>query len=121
MIICCMSFQVDSLKGTWEFQGGIYNGKKEGAPTEYTLQRKYKADTFDAWLIEKGEKNLKYQSGNYQLQNDSCLETETFNVQSARLTGITVHYHYHINQDTLTLQGVLPTGMKVEEYWKKVK
>src|ERR1700761_4094247 len=78
-----------TLKGTWEFKGGIYNGKKEGAPAEYTLQRKYKTDNFDAFLLEKGEKPQKYQSGKYELRPDSCFETETFSAQPSKLTGIT--------------------------------
>jgi len=116
------SFQtVPNLKGTWIFQGGIYNGKKEGAPKEYTLQRKYLADKFDAFVIEKGEKTQKYQAGNYHLKKDTCLETETFSAQPSKMTGKTMRYHYLIRRDTLVLQGTLPTGMTVEEYWKKVK
>ena len=118
---CCSFNAAPTLKGTWIFQGGIYNGKKEGAPVGYTLQRKYQADKFDAYLIEKGSKTQRYQSGNYQLKNDTCLETETFSIQPSKLTGITLHYHYTIRRDSLILQGTLPTGMVVEEYWKKVK
>jgi hypothetical protein len=69
IIICCSAFpRRHHLKGTWIFKGGIYNGKKEGAPTDYTLQRKYQANKFDAYLLEKGQKPQKYQSGNYQLK-----------------------------------------------------
>lgn len=118
---CCSFDTAPTLKGTWTFQGGIYNGKKEGAPTEYTLQRRYQADKFDAYLIEKGSKTQKYQSGRYQLKNDTCLETETYSIQPSKLTGKTLHYHYAVRQDSLILQGTLPTGMVVEEYWKKVK
>jgi hypothetical protein len=122
IVIIFSSFQQPpTLKGTWIFQGGIYNGKKEGAPVGYSLQRKYQADKFDAYFIEKGEKTQKYQSGNYQLKNDTCLETETYSLQPSKLTGITLHYHYTIRRDSLILQGTLPTGMVVEEYWKKVK
>jgi hypothetical protein len=120
IISCCSSFQqVLSFKGTWIFKGGVYNGKKEGAPADYTLQRKYQAATFDAYVLEKGEKPQKYQSGNYQLKNDTCLETETYSAQPSKLTGKTLHYQYTIRHDTLIFSGVLPTGMKVEEYWKK--
>lgn len=118
---CCSFLAPPTLKGTWTFQGGIYNGKKEGPPTEYILQRKYEADKFDAYVIEDGSEAQKYQSGNYQLKNDTCLETETYSIQPSRLTGITVHYHYVIRHDSLILQGTLPTGMVVEEYWKKSK
>lgn len=120
VIVWLSSFnQGNSLKGIWEFQGGIYNGKKEGAPTEYTLQRKYQDDKFDAYLLEKGEQPQKYQSGNYQLESDTCLETETYSAQPSQLTGKTIKYHYSIRRDTLVLQGILPTGMTIEEYWKK--
>jgi len=111
-----------SLKGTWQYAGGIYNGKPEGPTSDYQLQREYHDDTtFDAYLLEAGEKPVKYQSGNYKLDADSCFETETFNIQSARLTGLTIHYHYTIQNDSLILSGTLPTGMVVEEYWKKIK
>ena len=121
--IICSSFvqTTNNLKGTYEFKGGIYNGKKEGAPVDYTLQRKYQADKFDAFLLEKGEKPQKYQSGKYQLKPDSCFETETYSAQPSKLTGITLKYHYTLRNDTLVFQGILPTGMVVEEYWKKVK
>ncbi len=123
IIFCSSSFTINgpTLAGTWIFQGGIYHGKKEGAPKEYMLQRKYQANKFDAFLLEKGAKPQKYQSGNYQIKQDSCLETETFSAQPSQLTGKTIRYHYLIRQDTLVLQGTLPTGMAVEEYWKKVK
>lgn len=118
---CCAFEPVTTLNGTWIFQGGIYNGKKEGAPIDYTLQRQYQDDHFDAYLLEKDSKPQKYQSGNYQLRNDTCFETETYSAQPSQLTGKTMPYHYIIRQDSLILQGKLPSGMVVEEYWKKVK
>ena len=57
--------QVSSLKGTWQYAGGISNGKRYAAPDGYTQQRKYTKDKFEAFLIEKGEKPLKYESGNW--------------------------------------------------------
>ncbi len=117
-----LSFQnAPGLTGTWIFQGGIYNGKKEGATKEYLLQRKYHLNNFDAYLLEKGQKPQKYQSGVYRLKQDTCLETETYSAQPSKLTGKTIRYHYLMRRDTLVLQGTLPTGMTVEEYWKKVK
>jgi hypothetical protein len=121
LVAVCCSFAPITLKGTWNFAGGIYNGKKEGAPSGYTLQRKYQVNTFNAYLLEKGSKAQKYQSGNYELKNDTCLETETFSAQPSQLTGKTIIYHYSVRQDSLILQGTLPSGMTVEEYWKKVK
>jgi hypothetical protein len=116
------SFQsVTSLKGTWEFVGGIYNGKKEGAPAEYALRRKYNAVSYEAFAFEKGYKPEKYEAGNYLLKNDTCTDTETFCNQPSKITNIPIHYLFTIRNDTLTLKGALPTGMVVEEYWKKVK
>lgn len=113
--------QLPTLKGSWIFQGGVYNGKPDPAPTAYSLQRRYQDTTFDAFMLEKGEKPLKYQSGKYALQPDSCLETETYSLNPSKLTNITVHYQYAFRNDTLVLSGTLPTGMVVQEYWKKQK
>ncbi|BAU54755.1 hypothetical protein MgSA37_02933 [Mucilaginibacter gotjawali] len=110
-----------SLKGTWEFVGGIYNGKKEGAPTEYALHRKYNITGYEAFAIEKGYKTQKYEAGNYVFKGDTCVDTETFSAQPSKITNIPIHYIYTLKNDTLTLKGTLPTGMKVEEYWRKMK
>ena len=112
---------VTTLKGTWEFKGGIYNGKKEGAPAEYTLRRKYSKDSFEAFVIEKGSKPEKYEAGNYVLKGDTCIETETYSSQPSKLSGVPVHYLYHVRNDSLILNGKLPSGMVVEEYWLRVK
>lgn len=110
-----------SLKGTWEFVGGIYNGKKEGAPTEYALRRKYNITGYEAFAIEKGYKTPKYEAGNYIFKGDTCVDTETFSAQPSKITNIPIHYIYTLKNDTLTLKGTLPTGMRVEEYWRKIK
>jgi len=120
LLLC--SFQTPAtLKGTWKFVGGIYNGKKEGAPTGYTLHRKYGAVHYDAFALEKGFKPEKYESGNYVLKGDTCIDTETFSSQPSKITNIPIHYLYAVQHDTLILKGTLPTGMVVEEYWKRVK
>ena len=75
----------ETLKGTWQFVGGIYNGKKEGAPAGYVLQREYDVAHYEAFAIEKGYQPEKYETGNY------------------------------------SLKGTLPTGMIVEEHWKRIK
>ena len=122
MVINLSSFNSgSSLKGVWEFRGGIYNGKKEGAPDGYKLQRKYSETQYEAFILEKVAKPFNYEKGNYQLKGDTCIDTETFNSESSKLTGIPIHYLYAISHDTLTLSGTLPTGMQVQEYWKKVK
>jgi hypothetical protein len=122
LILVASSFApVNTLRGTWQYVGGIYNGQHEGATKGYNLQRKYTDATFDAFVIEKGHQSEKYQSGYYILKNDSCVETETFSSQPSKLTGIPVHYRYVVRHDSLILMGKLPTGMVVEEYWKKGK
>jgi len=116
------SFQTQpNLRGTWEFVGGIYNGKKEGAPTEYHLRRKYTATGYEAFAIEKGYNTQKYEAGTYVFKGDTCVDTETFSAQPSKITNIPIHYTYTLRNDTLTLKGTLPTGMRVAEYWKKMK
>jgi len=114
-------YQPGTLQGTWEYAGDIFNGKKEGAPTEYALHRKYTETNFEAFVIEKGYEPEKYETGNYTLNADTCLETQTWCAQPSKQLNITVHYHYSISNDTLTLKGVLPDGENVEEYWKRIK
>ena len=109
------------LTGTWEFKGGIYNGKKEGATVGYVLQKKYTAGAFECFMVEKGSKPQKYQAGIYKIDDKIYTETETFSSQESQVTGKPIKYQYTISHDTLTIRGTLPTGMKVEEYWKKVK
>ncbi|WP_183572493.1 hypothetical protein HDF18_04780 [Mucilaginibacter sp. X5P1] len=122
IIILLSSFQTaDTLKGTWEYAGDIFNNKKESAPTAYILQRKYSEAHFEAYVIEKGYVPEMYETGDYTLNADSCIEIQTFSTQDSKLLNIPVHYHYKISNDTLTLKGILPNGERVEEYWKRVK
>jgi len=122
ILIFLSSFQtVDTLKGTWEYAGDIFHGKKEPAPTAYVLQRKYSDAHFEAYAIEKGYVPEMYETGDYTLNADSCIEIQTFSTQDTKLLNIPVHYHYKISNDTLILKGILPNGQKVEEYWKRVK
>jgi hypothetical protein len=110
-----------TLRGTWEFQGGSYNGKVEGPPVGYTLQRNYTDHNFNAYVIQKGSKAEKYEAGKYTLKGDTCLETTTFDSQPSKLLNITIHYHCTINNGVMSLAATLPTGMAVIEKWKKVK
>lgn len=120
--IFLVSFQsVPTLKGIWEFAGGIYNGKKEGAPTEYKLQRKYTAAGYEAFASQEGYKTEKYEVGTYVFKGDTCVDTETYSLQPSKITNIPIHYIYTLRNDTLTLKGTLPTGMRVEEYWRRVR
>ena len=116
------SFQKkETLKGTWQFCGGFFNGKPNAAPKDYILQRKYTNENYEASLLENGHKPYKYEAGNYKLIADTCLETQTFSAQPSQLMGITLHYAYIIRHDTLVLKGKLPSGFVEEDYWKKVK
>lgn len=111
----------ETLKGVWDFAGGIYNGKKEGAPVGYILQRKYTNHNYEAFAIDSGGKPEKYEAGNYVLKGDTCIETETYSSQPSKLKDISVSYWYSIHHDTLTLKATLPSGMVIEEYWRRVK
>ena len=113
--------QPKTLKGTWQFCGGFFNGKPNAAPKGYTLQRKYTATNYEAFLLEKGEKPYKYEAGDYKLLADTCLETQTFSAQPSQLKNITVHFAYTMRHDTLVLKAKLPNGFVEEDYWKKVK
>ncbi|MFD0749461.1 hypothetical protein ACFQZS_04860 [Mucilaginibacter calamicampi] len=113
--------QLSSLKGNWQYAGGISNGKKYAAPDGFTQQRKYTKDKFEAFLLEKGEKPVKYEAGTYSLKKDSCFEKQTYSLEPSTLTGKTINYHYNIKNDTLFLKGKLPNGIEVVDYWKKVK
>jgi len=121
IILSSFAQSVSTLNGTWEYAGDIFNGKKEGAPKEYILQRKYSDAHFEAYLVEKGYLPEMYETGDYLLKADTCLEVQTFSRQDSKLLNIPIHYHYAISNDTLTLKGVLPNGERVEEYWKKIK
>ncbi|RYE21906.1 MAG: hypothetical protein EOP51_14455 [Sphingobacteriales bacterium] len=127
LILIFCSFSNVSIKGMWQYCGGMYNGKKAEAPTTYILQRNYKKDKFEAFVTERGNDSIpgakpeRYETGNYILHADTCLETQTWCAQPSKTTYITITYTYSINNDTLTFKGTLPNGTTVEEYWKKVK
>jgi len=107
------------LKGTWIYAGDIFNGKSEGAPTEYSLERRFTKDKFESFLMEKGEKPQKYEAGEYSLEADTCYQTQTFSAQDSQLLNIRIKYKYTLANDTLTLCTTLPNGNKVTEFWKK--
>jgi hypothetical protein len=122
VIIFLSSFyQAQTLEGKWEYAGDIFNGKKEGAPKEYALQRTYSQAHFEAYVIQKGYMPEMYETGDYWLKADSCLEVQTFSNQDSKLLNLPIHYHYTVANDTLTLKGILPNGERVEEYWKRIK
>ncbi len=121
VILFCGFMQTPTLKGRWHYAGGISNGKIYSAPDGYIQERRYTKDKFEAFLIEKGEKALKYEAGSYSLKADSCFETQTYSLQPSGLTGKIIYYGYKIKNDTLFFNGKLPNGIEVEDRWKRVK
>lgn len=112
---------VNQLKGTWQYDGGIYNGKEQKASPEFQMQRIYSADTYEAFVLEGDAKPELYNSGVYEIKGDSLRITSKFSSQPSQNTDVTISYKFKIDKDRLTTNGVLPNGMVVEEYWKKVK
>lgn len=122
MGVFLVSFRdVNTLKGTWQYCGGKFNNKRSPAPEGYSQQRRYTDTGFDAFLLEKGQNPMKYESGTYTLTTDSCTETQTYCLQESKLLNVPVHYQYLIRNDTLVLNGKLPSGAVIEDYWKRVK
>jgi hypothetical protein len=122
LVVVLTSFQhPKTLKGTWQFCGGYLNGKFNPSPKGYLMQRKYTASNYEALMLEKGEKPYKYESGNYTMIGDTCLETQTFSALPSQLVNIPVRYAYTMRKDTLILKGKLPNGFITEDLWKKVK
>jgi hypothetical protein len=112
--------QTKSLTGTWQFNGGIYNGKPDTASLQYTMRRIYTIKSFTAYASQKGYKTERYEAGTYILKGDTCFETQTYSSRPSQATGKTIAYVYKIHKGQLTLSGKLPSGMVVEEHWKKV-
>ena len=122
LVILVSSFDDGSpFKGTWQYLGGIYNGKKEGPPEGYTLERKYDDMHFSSFALEKGAKAERYETGDYSLKGDTCIEVQTYSSQPTKLKNIAVKYVFTMRHDSLIFKGTLPTGMQVEEYWRRKK
>ena len=109
-----------TLKGTWQFKGGIYNGKPDTASMQYTLRRVYADHDFNAFASQKGYKTERYEAGNYVLKGDTCFETQTYSSQPSQATGKTIAYIITFKKDEFILSGTLPSGMVVEEHWGRV-
>lgn len=118
IITSCSNSQ---FKGTWQYDGGMYNGKEQKASPEFKMQRTYTSDTYEAFVIEEGQDPELYNSGVYEVQGDSILIISKFSSQPSQNTDVRIGYKYKIEGTKLTTNGVLPNGMVVEEYWKKVK
>lgn len=109
------------LEGTWQYDGGKYNGKAQKASPDFKMQRTYTSDTYEAFLLEGEAEPELYNSGIFEIKADSLLITSKFSSQPSQNTDITIPYKFVIDDEKLTTSGILPNGMVVEEYWKKVK
>ena len=115
------SCSTSPLKGKWEYDGGIYNGRSQKASVEFLMQRTYTAETYEAFMLEGNNPPELYNSGIYEIKGDSVLITSTFSSRPSQNTDVTIAYKFTVDQDKLTINGVLPNGMIVEEYWKRIK
>ncbi|RWY54319.1 hypothetical protein [Mucilaginibacter gilvus] len=120
--VILLSFRLQgTLSGTYVYAGGVYNGKAGGPSKDYKLQRRYTDSEYEATFIEPGQDTIVYEQGKYTLEQDTCLETQTYSREPSKTLNISVRYVYHISNDTLSFSGLLPNGTTVQEYWKKVK
>lgn len=111
----------NAVEGKWQYDGGIYNGKARNAATEFLMQRTYTSDTYEAYLLEGQAEPELYNSGSYEIKGDSILITSKFSSQPSQNENVTIAYKFKTDGGKLTTNGVLPNGMVVEEYWKKVE
>jgi len=109
------------LKGAWAYDGGIYNGRSQKASAEFQMQRTYSADTYEAFMLEGNNPPELYNSGIYEIKGDSILITSKFSSRPSQNTDVRIGYKFAVDKNKLTINGVLPNGMIVEEYWKKIK
>jgi len=111
----------NAVEGKWQYDGGIYNGKARNAATEFLMQRTYKSNTYEAFLLEGQAEPELYNSGTYEIKRDSILITSKFSTQPSQNDNVTIAYKFKAEGNRLTTSGVLPNGMVVEEYWKMVE
>jgi hypothetical protein len=123
-IIFCLfllsSCSKNPLSGTWQYDGGLYNGREQKASSDFKMQRTYKENTYEAYMIEGSIKPEMYNSGIYEVRGDTLLITSKFSSRPSQNTDLTINYKFIIKKDKLTINGVLPNGMIVEEYWRRV-
>lgn len=127
LLIALISFTASAqnknnlLQGTWQFNGGTYNGKTDTASLQYTMRRVYTSSNFNAFACQKGYKTERYEAGKYRIKRDTCFETQTYSSRPSQAIGKTIAYTFKISKKELILSGKLPSGMLVEEHWKKIK
>lgn len=112
---------LNAVEGKWQYDGGIYNGKARNAATEFLMQRTYKSNTYEAFLLEGQAEPELYNSGTYKIKGDSLLITSKFSTQPSQSDNVAIGYKFKAEGNRLITSGVLPNGMVVEEYWKKVE
>lgn len=123
LIFCLFLFSGCSknpIEGTWQYVGGLYNGRVQKASTDFKMQRTYDDKSYEAYLIEGTIKPELYNSGIYEIHGDTLLITSKFSSRPSQNTDVTINYKFKIENSKLTINGVLPNGMQVEEYWNKV-
>lgn len=108
------------LQGAWQYNGGLYNGREQKAPNDIKMQRIYSSDSYEAFVLEGSNEPELYNSGIYEIKGDTLLITSKFSSRPSQNTDLTIKYLFKIDKDKLTINGVLPNGMVVEEYWNKV-
>lgn len=121
IIILQIACSPNNLKGTWQYDGGIYDGKSRTASPDFKMQRTYNSNGYEAFMIEGEEQPDKYAAGKYEIKNDSLYLTSEYSSQPSQVIGKTIIYKFKIDNSKLTINGVLPNGMVVEEYWKRIK
>ena len=120
-MILLSSCSTSPMKGTWQYDGGLYNGREQKASPDFQMQRTYTGNTFEAFMIEGTAKPELYSSGIYQIKGDTLMITSKFSSRPSQNTDVMITYKFAIEQEKLTINGILPNGMVIEEYWKKVK
>jgi hypothetical protein len=119
-LVILTSCSKNPLNGTWQYDGGLYNGREQKASSDFKMQRTYKENTYEAYMIEGSIKPELYNSGIYEVRGDTLLITSKFSSRPSQNTDLTINYKFNIKKEKLTINGVLPNGMIVEEYWKRV-
>jgi hypothetical protein len=116
------SFQSpNSLKGTWVYQGGIYNGLITTAPKGIKLERVYSENEYQAFITNQNGKKTKYEAGNYSLDGNTYIEIQTYSTKPTPAKDKTLRYNYSIKDNKVTFKGKLPDKTSVQETWKKVQ
>jgi hypothetical protein len=119
LLLSLSSCTKNPLEGTWQYAGGVYNGRQQKASPDFKMQRTYSANSYEAYKIEGASNQELYNSGVYEIHADTLSIISKFSSRPSQNIDITINYKFKINGDKLTINGILPNGMIVEEYWIK--